>query len=307
MYTSMYSVLNFNIISYKLLSIKNPVNYFIFFGLLFFNDGICQSDTVSPSLKDKNIIFVYGGMKGHSPKESADLFIPILEKEGANVKVYDNFNIYEDPVIMKETDLIIQAFTSAFTPEDQQMNDKQFKGLQIAILNGTGFSGWHGGIGDSNPLNRRYQFMVGGHFIAHPGNMTNFEVKIIDNYDPITRNISNFLMNYTEQYYMLIDPNIKVLAVSQFTNKTYKKLNAIELEKINYINIDVANDIKGSVMPVIWKKNYGKGRIFYSSIGHYLTDFDVPEVMTIQMRGFRWASEGKYSEKEKTITPIYMK
>ena len=71
--------------------------------------------------------------------------------------------------------------------------------------------------------------------------------------------------------------------------------------------IDVANDIKGSVMPVIWKKNYGKGRIFYSSIGHYLTDFDVPEVMTIQMRGFRWASEGKYSEKEKTITPIYMK
>jgi len=31
------------------------------------------------------------------------------------------------------------------------------------------------------------------------------------------------------------------------------------------------------------KKNYGKGRIFYSSIGHYLTDFDVPELMTIQM------------------------
>ena len=59
MYTPMYSVLNFNIISYKLLSIKNPVNYFIFFGLLFFNDGICQSDTVSPSLKDINFTELY--------------------------------------------------------------------------------------------------------------------------------------------------------------------------------------------------------------------------------------------------------
>ena len=65
--------------------------------------------------------------------------------------------------------------------------------------------------------------------------------------------------------------------------------------------------LKEALCLLFGKKNYGKGRIFYSSIGHYLTDFDIPEVMTIQMRGFRWASEGKYSKKEKTITPIYMK
>ena len=65
------------------------------------------------------------------------------------------------------------------------------------------------------------------------------------------------------------------------------------------------NKVTGSTMPVVWKKHYGKGRIFYSSIGHKLTDFDVPEVMTIQMRGFRWAAEGKYMKKETTITPGY--
>ena len=94
---------------------------------------------------------------------------------------------------------------------------------------------------------------------------------------------------------MLIDPNIRVLAVINL--QTYQKPVNLKLEQINYLDIDVENQIKGSVIPVIWKKNYGKGRIFYSSIGHSLNDFNLPEVMNIQMRGFRWASEGKYEKK----------
>ena len=51
-------------------------------------------------------------------------------------------------------------------------------------------------------------------------------------------------------------------------------------------------------MPVVWKKNYGKGRVFYSSIGHYLREFEIPEVLTMQIRGFRWASEGNITPKK---------
>ena len=91
---------------------------------------------------------------------------------------------------------------------------------------------------------------------------------------------------------MMIDPNVKVLAVSEF------KLNNWPTKE---------NEIKGSFMPVIWKKNYGKGRVFYSSIGHYLREFEIPEVLTMQMRGFRWASEGKYHLKENLISPVYKK
>ena len=91
---------------------------------------------------------------------------------------------------------------------------------------------------------------------------------------------------------MLIDPNIKVLAVTEFTNETYQKSANLKLEQINYLDIDVENQIKGSVIPVIWKKKYGKGRIFYSSIGHSLNDFNLPEVMNIQMRGFRMGFRG---------------
>ena len=284
------------------------MNYykFIFFLLVIFTFSLSfsQAQSNSSSLKGKNFIFVYGGSL-HSPKESADLFVPILEAEGAKVHVFDNFSVYEDQKLMSKTDLIIQAFTDAFTPVENRMNNKQFKGLQIAILSGTGFSGWHGGLGDSNRVDQRYQFMVGGQFVAHPGGMTDYKVKIIDSIDAITQNIRDFTVKNTEQYYMLIDPNIKVLAVSEFKNETYQKSDKLKLEQINYLDIDVENDIKGSIMPVIWKKYYGKGRIFYSSIGHNLSDFDTYEVMNIQMRGFRWASEGKYREKKNIISPIF--
>ena len=268
----------------------------IFFILVSFPFYVSsQNNLKDPSLNGKNIIYIYGGMKGHSPKESVNLFVPILEKEGASVKVFDNFSVYEDEKLMNEADLIIQIFTDAFT-SDPRMNNEQFKGLQNALINGTGFAGWHGGLGDSSP-NPLYHFIVGGDFVSHPGELkemktAEYEVKIYDSEDYITNGISDFKINGSEQYYMMIDPNVKVLAVSEF------KLNNWPTNE---------NKIKGSFMPVIWKKNYGKGRVFYSSIGHYLREFEIPEVLTMQMRGFRWASEGKYHLKENLISPVYKK
>ena len=268
----------------------------IFLILVSFSFSVSsQNNHKDPSLHGKNIIYVYGGMNGHSPKESVNLFVPILEKEGAIVKVFDNFSVYEDEKLMNEADLIIQTFTDAFS-SDPRMNNDQFKGLRKALINGTGFAGWHGGLGDSSP-NPLYHFIVGGDFVSNPGELkemktAEYEVKIYDSEDYITDGLSDFKIFGSEQYYMMIDPNVKVLAVSEF------KLN-------NWPTIE--NEIKGSFMPVIWKKNYGKGRVFYSSIGHYLKEFQIPEVLTMQMRGFRWASEGKYHLKENLISPVYKK
>ena len=268
----------------------------IFLILISFSFSVSsQNNHKDPSLRGKNIIYVYGGMNGHSPKESVNLFVPILEKEGAIVKVYDNFSVFEDEKLMNEADLIIQTFTDAFS-SDPRMNNDQFKGLRKALINGTGFAGWHGGLGDSSP-NPLYHFIVGGDFVSHPGELkemktAEYEVKIYDSEDYVTDGLSDFKIFGSEQYYMMIDPNVKVLAVSEF------KLN-------NWPNNE--NEIKGSFMPVIWKKNYGKGRVFYSSIGHYLREFQIPEALTMQMRGFRWASEGKYHLKENLISPVYKK
>lgn len=248
-----------------------------------------QKKTNKPSLKGKNIVFVYGGWKGHKPAESVDVFLPKLEAEGAIVKVFNTLDAYTDKKLMDDADLIIQTWTMG------TLTKEQFNGLKRAVLNGTGLAGWHGGLGDSFRNNIHYQFMVGGQFLSHPGGQLDHTVKITNKKDPITKGIKSFELKKTEQYYMLVDPNVKVLATTTFDRASYKKKGKAGIE----------NKITGSVIPVVWKKNYGKGRIFYSSIGHKMTDFDVPQVMKIQMRGFRWASEGKYMPAENTISPAY--
>jgi len=85
--------------------------------------------------------------------------------------------------------------------------------------------------------------------------------------------LADFRRN-SEQYYMHVDPIIKVLATTTFSG-TY------------------APWIKGVVMPVVWKKMYGKGRVFYSSLGHEAKDFRVPEALEIMKRGMLWASRSR--------------
>ena len=68
-----------------------------------------------------------------------------------------------------------------------------------------------------------------------------------------------------------------------------------------------ASWIDGSVMPVVWKKYFGDGRVFYSSLGHVAKDFKVPEALTIMERGIMWAAESKHAPKEKWVQPAYAK
>jgi len=127
--------------------------------------------------------------------------------------------------------------------------------------------------------------MVGGQWVAHPGGIIDYTVQITDQQDPVTKGLSEFAL-HTEQYYMHVDPNVKVLATTTF-------------------NADHADWIDGTIMPVVWKKYYGKGRVFYTSLGHTADVFDITEALTIMHRGIRWASASKHEPFEKWISPVY--
>ena len=45
-----------------------------------------------------------------------------------------------------------------------------------------------------------------------------------------------------------------------------------------------------TVMRVVWKRPWGQGKVFYSSLGHVATDFEVEEAKEIQRRGLLWAA-----------------
>jgi type 1 glutamine amidotransferase len=212
----------------------------------------------------RKALIVWGGWPGHEPKKCVDLFTPWLSENGFNIEISDSLDAYLDAGKMDKVDLIVQSWTQGNITKEQE------KGLLDAVKSGVGIAGWHGGLGDSFRNNIEYQFMVGGQWVAHPGNIIDYEVNILDHNDPITHKLGDFKM-HSEQYYMHIDPSIKVLATTTFTGKHASWIDSV-------------------VMPVAWKKMYGKGRVFYCSLGHVAADFKVAEAMEMVKRGLLWAS-----------------
>ncbi|MDI6401355.1 ThuA domain-containing protein [Balneolaceae bacterium ANBcel3] len=238
-----------------------------------------RNNAPAPSLQGKKVLYVYGGWDGHEPEESVDIFVPWMESEGADVTVSDTLDSYLDEELMSSLDLIVQIWTMGEISRDQQSI------LLKTIQNGTGIAGWHGGLGDSFRNSVDYQFMVGGQWVAHPGDIIDYRVNITRHDDPVVQGLSDFDM-HSEQYFMHVDPNVHVLATTKFTGEH-------------------APWIEGCTMPVTWKKYFGKGRVFYTSVGHVMADFEVPEAMTMLQRGIRWASESKYHPFEPWINPKY--
>jgi hypothetical protein len=212
----------------------------------------------------KKALMVWGGWDGHTPKESTELFAPWLETKGYAVRVSDTLDAYLDRDYLMACALIVPVWTMGTITEAQEKN------LLEAVKGGVGLAGWHGSMDDSFRNNTEYQFMTGGQWVAHPGGVIDYRVNITKPNDPIMAGIRDFAMK-SEQYYMHTDPANEVLATTTFGGEH-------------------AAWIKGAVMPVVYKKTYGKGRVFYSSLGHVRADFDVPEARTIQQRGMLWAS-----------------
>jgi len=212
----------------------------------------------------KKALIVWGGWEGHEPKKCADIFAPALRERGFEVEVSATLDSYLDTEMMLALDLVVPIWTMGTITREQE------KGLLDAIGSGVGLGGWHGGMADSFRNNTTYQWMVGGQWVAHPGNIIDYTVNITNHADPITAGINDFQM-HSEQYYMHVDPANQVLATTTF-------------------NGDHASWVAGTVMPVVWKRMWQQGRVFYSSLGHVASDFNVAEAKEIQLRGMLWAS-----------------
>lgn len=232
-----------------------------------------QSASTTQSHQKKSALIVWGGWEGHFPKECTNIFGPWLEKQGYKVEVSDTLESYLDTEKLKSLNLIVPIWTQGEISKNQESN------LLNAVANGVGIAGWHGSMGDSFRMSTNYQFMVGGQWVSHPGGFIEYEVNIIDKNDPITNGLSDFKM-FSEQYYMHVDPSNEVLATTKFTGD----------QQISDIAPYTCDWIKGCVMPVAWKRRWGKGKVFYSSLGHKLDDFEIPEVLEITKRGMIWAS-----------------
>ncbi len=211
----------------------------------------------------KSALIVYGGWSGHDPEECAAIYRRWLHEDGFSVRMATETSAFADPSI-HDLSLIVPIFTMS------KIEKAEAENLCKAVENGVGLAGHHGGMSDAFRDSVEYQFMVGGQWVAHPGNIIDYTVDVADPLDPVMAGIKSF--PYTsEQYYMHVDPSIQVLATTTFTGEH-------------------ASWIEGVKMPVVWKRQHGKGRVFHSTLGHQAKEFENREMATILRRGINWAA-----------------
>jgi type 1 glutamine amidotransferase len=211
----------------------------------------------------RKALIVWGGWDGHEPEKCAAIIRGMLEEDGFEVTVDTKTETFGDPAI-RDFHLIVPIYTKSKIETEHAVN------LASAVESGVGLAGQHGGMADAFRESTEYQFVVGGQWVAHPGDIIDYRVDIAKPDDPLMEGISSFPYR-SEQYYMHVDPSNEVLATTIFTGEH-------------------APWIKGVKMPVVWKRRHGKGRVFYSSLGHVASEFEVPEMRTILRRGMNWAA-----------------
>ena len=211
----------------------------------------------------REALIVWGGWSGHEPEQCADIIAGMLRESGFKVRLETSTKAFADPAL-KDLSLIVPIMTMSKIEKEELAN------LSAAIRGGVGLAGNHGGMADAFRESPEYQFICGGQWVAHPGNIIDYRVDIMRPDDPVMQGLPSFTY-HSEQYYMHLDPSNEVLATTTFTGEH-------------------APWIEGVVMPVVWKRRHGKGRVFYSSLGHLSAEFQVPEMRTILHRGMLWAA-----------------
>ncbi|WP_033439677.1 ThuA domain-containing protein [Saccharothrix sp. NRRL B-16314] len=205
-------------------------------------------------------LVVRGGWEGHSPVEATDAFLPFLRAEGFSVDVSESLEVYDAD--LGAYDLILQCWS------DGELTDDQFACLDAAVRSGTGLAGWHGGLVDSFRHSREYMRLVGGQFVAHPGDFVDHRVEITSTH-PIVEGLDGFALR-TEQYWVLTDDLNDVHATTTFAagSPWHAQLT----------------------VPAVWTRRWGAGRVFACTIGHFPADLALPPVRTLVERGLLWAA-----------------
>jgi type 1 glutamine amidotransferase len=207
-------------------------------------------------------LVVRGGLALHQPTETTDSFLKFLQGNDFDVEVAESLDVYLDDRLLRRTRVIVNCWT------DGDLTADQAAGLDRAVRAGTGYAGWHGGIVAAFSR-REYHWITGGMFIGHPGDFVPHTLTVTRPDHPITTGIATVDLD-TERYWLLTDPLNEVLATITFAGEPPWH------ETVTH--------------PAVWTRRWGEGRVFVSTVGHHLTDLEVPDIRRLTERGILWAA-----------------
>jgi type 1 glutamine amidotransferase len=186
------------------------------------------------------------------------------------------------------------AVVFANSTGEMELNDDQKKDLLSYVHDdGKGFVGIHAAL-DSNYKWPEYAEMIGGWFDQHPWMTFDAPIILEDPNFPATRHFPHAFLKRDEIY-----------QAKEWSRDKVNVLLRLDETKLNYENNPRVHRADRD-FAVAWSKMYGKGRVFYSTLGHTNESWNDPDIQKMYFEAIKWVlglTEGSTAPHQKPAGP----
>jgi uncharacterized protein len=162
-----------------------------------------------------------------------------------------------------------------YTTGELPMSDAQKEAFIHFIRSGHGFVGVHSAT-DTFYMWQPYLELIGGYFNDHPWHQ-NVTVDVVDPTNPIVSSWGSSPFQIDDEIYQISDFQYRDSHVLLRLDP-----NSVDLKKPN-----VHRRFYG--WPLAWTRNDGKGRVFYTALGHEAAVWNDPRYQKRLLNGIKWA------------------
>ena len=233
-----------------------------------------------PEAPKRKKILAIGQTKGFQHDSTSDGLATIW-KIGKETGLWDTY-IRTDTQLITKKKLGANAknldyFDAIFfyTSGELDLDDEQKRALlDFVRTDGKGFMAAHSGV-DTLYSWPEYGELIGGYFDLHPWNQ--FEAKIV-NEDPEHPVTAHFPPDF-----FLFD---EIYQLKNYSRDRVRVLMRLDVEGMDLAKEGVHRTDKD--FAVSWVRDYGKGRVFVSTLGHRSEVWEMPEVRKMWLEGAKW-------------------
>ena len=263
----------------------------VLIGLAFLipsNRAAAQSSPTPPAPHAKEIhlkhVLVIGETKGFEHDSVPDAMAAIYNM-GKESGLWDTTMRTDTELLTKKElknnaknlnyfDLLV--FTSTTGELDMDASQKEDM-LSFIKDDGKGFVGIHAAL-DTNYTWPEYGEMIGGWFDQHPWFTFNAPIVNEDPGFPAVRHFPAAFVKYDEIY-----------QPKAWSRDKVNVLLSLDPSKLNYDNNPRIHRTDHD-FAVAWSKMYGKGRVFYSTLGHTEESWNDPDIRKMYFEAIKWAT-----------------
>ena len=179
----------------------------------------------------------------------------------------------EDTSVFTTENLNRYAAVLFYTTGELPMSGAQKEALLDFVRSGGGFLGVHSAT-DTFYTWPDYLDLIGGYFNDHPWHQA-VSIEVVDPSDPLVAFLGNSLQIEDEIY-----------QISDFDHRGSHVLLRLDESSVDLTRSSVRRRFYG--WPLAWTRSYGRGRVFYTALGHEAAVWQDARYQRILMNAILW-------------------